>query len=267
MRSGFAALALTGSLALTSGAFAADLPVPAAAPVFTWSGWYIGGNVGWGWGPDNVRISPSSDATSIAFFTPAFAAGAMPSRLGHREDGIFGGLQAGFNWQTGLLVLGIEVDAQLADINNSEDVVTTGVPGFVTNFSGARQLLDRFATFRGRVGVATGPVLFYVTGGGAVGHIQYDYYNMFPATSDTQTLTASETRWGWTAGGGIEWSFATNWSVKGEYLFMDLGDGNVFTTLGAGRVPNPTTSLRVAFDDDQFHLVRFGVNYRFAPLP
>ncbi len=101
-------------------------------------------------------------------------------------------------------------------------------------------------------------------GGGAVGRIQYDYLLTAPATFDTQALTASETRWGWTVGGGLEWAFATNWSVKGEYLFMDLGDSDVFRTIPAGRAANLPTSFTVAFDDNQFHLVRLGLNYRFG---
>jgi len=62
----------------------------------------------------------------------------------------------------------------------------------------------------------------------------------------------------------VEWAFLGNWSVKGEYLFMDLGNGRSFTTIPAGRAANLNTSFRVNFDDDQFHLVRLGVNYRFG---
>jgi outer membrane immunogenic protein len=183
-------------LALTAAATAADIPrrapAPAKAPVlvplFTWSGFYIGLNGGYGWGTstwtDAVTGSNSFDTS-----------GGMV------------GLTLGANWQTGPWVLGLEGDVDWTNIRGS--FANAACP------AGCETKNTWLATVRGRAGYAFDRVLPYVTGGLAVGDVH--------ATA-TGFGSQSETRTGWTVGAGIEGAFAQNWSAKVEYLYVDLGD-------------------------------------------
>jgi outer membrane immunogenic protein len=263
---GIGALALAGMTLPTS---AADLgarpytkgPVAAPVPVFTWTGCYIGGNVGWGFGDNDVRVAVSPDPASQAFIGPAFTAGAIPALFPLEMDGIIGGGQIGCNYQTGSFVFGIEGDIQASDVKDAL-AVTTNVPGFVTGQHFASQSLDWFGTVRGRLGFAWGQFMVYGTGGVAFGRVNYGLGITFPATNDFQNIAVRDTETGWTAGAGFEWAFAPQWSVKAEYLFIDLGD-RAFATIGSGRAPNLTTSLIGNFEN-QYNIARVGVNYRFG---
>ena len=241
-------------------------PIVAAVPYYNWSGFYIGVNAGWGWGDNDVTVAPSPDPLSQAFWNPAFAAGAAPSLFPLKQDGFFGGGQIGYNFQAGMFVFGVEADFQGSNIKDTL-TINTAVVGFVPGFHTASQQLDWFGTLRGRLGVAAGSALLYVTGGLAYGQVQYGLSYNFSLSLDFQNLTAKNTEAGWTAGAGIEWGFAPNWSVKAEYLFVDLGDAT-FTTVGTGRPANIATSYTANYEN-QYHLARLGINYRFnwaAPL-
>ena len=141
-------------------------------------------------------------------------------------NGVIGGGQLGYNWQTGMFVIGIEGDFQGSDQHRTD----TGTIG------GVAYTVDRripwLATLRGRVGVTTGPVLFYFTGGGA-----WLNYQLSSTTAGFATATDNATTTAWTIGGGAEWMFAPRWSAKFEYLFLDGRDrsvvlnGNTFTGL------------------------------------
>jgi outer membrane immunogenic protein len=213
--------ALLGATALAVGssyAYAADLPVKApvvapvyAPPVATWTGFYLGANVGGGFA--NVDV------------------GGVSSHL----NGVIGGGQAGYNWQTGNFLIGIEGDFQ----GSSQAVSNTA--GAIT----VDQRIPWFATLRGRVGYVAGPLLFYFTGGGAWANYKLEVTDGVTTVSDNATKTA------WTIGGGLEWMFAPKWSAKAEYLYLDTGDrsvtlfGNTFT----GRARD--------------NIVRVGLNYHF----
>ena len=262
-----------GVLALAAApAMAADIPVkapvmaPVVAPIaYNWNGFYIGGNVGYGWGKNTAPVRPGADAFSTAFWTPAFAAGAAPGSFGFSQDGFVGGLQIGYNWHFGSWLLGFEADAQYSGIKDSL-VVSTLVPGFVPATFTASQDLRWFGTFRGRVGLTFDAAMIYVTGGGAYGRVDYGYTLSAPLSLDFHTLAASKTQFGWTVGGGLEYSFGGNWSVKGEYLYVDLGDESFLTT-PSGRALNLLSTLR--YDaENRYHIARLGLNYRFsAPAP
>lgn len=174
-------------------ALAADLPVKAAAPayvaavpVFTWTGFYLGANAGYGWG--------SSD------FDNGFD-------LGGQDGGIVGG-QIGYNWQWDNVVFGVEADLQYADLNTGYDFVGGG---------SLNTSVDYFGTVRARIGYAFDTFLPYVTGGLAYGKNEIDFNYLSGAAS------ASNTHVGYTVGGGAEYAFSQNWSAKVEYLWTDLG--------------------------------------------
>lgn len=197
-----AGLGLAAALIATPAA-AADLSYPqqsyayAPAPAFTWTGFYLGANVGYGLGEADF-----SDDT----------------------DGFVGGIQAGYNWQfANNFVLGIEADLQ------------------GTNVGSPTYELDYFGTIRARAGFSINQVLLYGTAGFAYGSGTYELLGL----SNSQTST------GWTVGGGGEYAFDNNWSVKAEYLYVDLGTES-YATL-AGPLEVGTTS----------NILRAGVNYRF----
>ncbi len=193
--------ALAGACSLASAADIAVLraapppPILTPVPVLTWTGFYGGVNLGYGW-------SSGSD--------PSFT-----TNMG----GVIGGGQLGYNWQTGNFVLGIEGDFQGSDQHRTD----TGAIGATTYTVDRR--IPWFATLRGRAGVTTGPVLFYFTGGGAWLNYQLS------STSGAMTVSDNATTTAWTLGGGVEWMFAPRWSAKAEYLFLD-GRNRSVTLLG-----------------------------------
>ncbi len=264
--------ALAGLFAATS-ALAADLParVYTKAPVFVdpgynWSGFYLGGNVGYSWG----RSNDTSAFTNGAGTTLSTSIGS--SNL----DGVVGGGQAGYNWQVQNWVWGFEGDIQATGERGSRDIncrvglcspstVLPVVGALVIVVPGAAvpasldQKIDWFGTVRARAGVLVTPrVLLYATGGLAYGEVNSS------ETIGGASFSASDTRVGYTVGGGIEGAIGGNWTAKLEYLYVDLGrtSGSFATAIpafGAGVVANGTlTSSYNSHITD--NVLRFGVN-------
>lgn len=224
-------LAGAGLMALVAAqpAAAADLParMPVKAPVaviqgYDWSGFYIGINGGGAWG--------RSDFTSVTGPGVAFDV----------NGGLVGG-QIGVNWQWTNWVFGIEADADWARIRGSAPCPN---PAFA-----CRTELDAIGTVRGRLGLAWDRALLYGTGGFAWGRTRAE------VASPAGLVTGStETQVGWTAGLGVEYALAPNWSVKLEWLHYDLG-----TDRFTGFAPNgPDADIR-----SRGEIVRAGLNYRF----
>jgi outer membrane immunogenic protein len=301
-------IAVVASLVATS-AFAADLPArtytkaPAYVdPGYNWTGFYIGGNVGYSWGRSSTTNS-FLDATSSAVLNSG--------RSSFNMDGVIGGGQAGYNWQNSNWVFGLEADIQGSDEKGS---TSNTCPGNTTVFtpplgsssvaavssacslghagdtnsgnvngqpvtSSLSQKIDWFGTFRGRIGPTITPTfLAYVTGGLAYGQV---------GTSDTvsgtnvtnpggqgvnggtiltpvsSTFGNSSLRVGWTVGAGVEGVVSGNWTAKLEYLYIDLG--NV-----SGSFVTPIVAPSGAFLSSSYsshvtdNVVRVGVNYKFS---
>ncbi len=226
---GAAGLAFT--LGHAPGATAADLsipvyePPPMVAPVPVWTGCYIGVTIGYGSGDAPVEFPYSDNSTS--------------------PNGPHGGPTIGCNYQTGPLVLGIEADAAISNMTDSSSY-PAGVGVTATNST----KIDYFGTLRGRFGVAFDNILLYGTGGLAVGHLSNTLSTNFFAGQ-----TVSNTHVGWTAGGGAEVALGQHWSLKAEYLYLDLGSRDY--TYGAPLTPQTHTM------DVTAHLGRIGLNYRF----
>jgi outer membrane immunogenic protein len=229
---------------LGGSAFAADLPpvappprapavyVPAVLPVYNWAGVYVGINGGWGWG--NAKWT----ANAVGSFS-----GATGSP--HDNGGVVGGT-LGVNFQTDGFVFGVEGDWDYSAIN-------TGTTASICTFSGNCQTGNNWlATARGRIGYAADRALFYATAGGAFANVQTNFSG----------VTSSHTQSGWTAGAGLEWAFADNWTAKIEYLFVDLGNGTVNCATTACLVASggPPIPVSVSLTENIF---RAGVNFKF----
>jgi outer membrane immunogenic protein len=248
--------------ALTSVSLAADLPSKnpptpyMAPPVFTWTGFYGGVNVGYAWQSDSVGITNNN----VGFFGPAFAAGATPSSYSTNSQGVLGGVQAGYNWQfSNMFVAGLEADISGSAIKGSQSINTT-VPGFVPGFGNASQNLDWLGTARVRLGfLPMQSLLVYATGGLAFGHESDSYSFAFPATGELYQGSTSASV-GWAVGAGVEYMLTQAWSVKAEYLHYDLGSKNL-QAMATG--PAPAGSTHFAHFDNNGDLVRVGVNFHF----
>jgi outer membrane immunogenic protein len=202
MRAICCAVVLTGIATSASAAdFRRGQPYTVNQPLnaYSWAGPYIGGNIGYNFGDvSNTAASPS---------------------------GFSGGIQAGYNFQSGPWVFGIEGDIQASAADDRFAVWKFSNPWF--------------GTLRGRGGYAFSNVLFYGTAGLAFGSLR----------AETLGFSESKTAAGWTIGAGVEFGITQNWSAKVEYLYIDLSD-NRFITTGSTH-------------GYQSNLVRVGVNYRF----
>jgi outer membrane immunogenic protein len=226
------------------------LPPPVVAP-FTWTGFYIGANAGGAWSRTDVTtilnplLIPPNDA--------AIAAADSPRLTG---SGFTGGAQAGFNYQMGFAVWGLEADINDFRTSGSKTVNSIyplgGGPLTASNSFSTSWL----ATVRPRLGViAFDRGLIYATGGLAVTHFQYN--TVFTDTGgDFEAASISTTRAGWTVGGGLEYALRGNWSAKIEYLHLDFGK---LSTSGLD-LGVETLAHSVSLTSD---LVRAGLNYQF----
>jgi outer membrane immunogenic protein len=250
-----------GRVALVASVALAVLGSPAAgqtpgAPASNWTGFYAGLNVGYGWGDESIRVSGDAAATQ-----PAIAAGVLPRSFADDPSGIIGGAQIGYNHQIGWAVLGLETDFQGADIR-AQQTVSTNVPGFFPFTTRGEQNLEFLGTARGRFGVALlDSMILYATGGLAYGHVELSTTSTNPGCVGICTRgSTSKTLSGWTAGGGVEYAFFPRWSVKGEYLYYDLGRVSESLTDITGRTPGIFQTYRVSV---QGNVIRLGVNYKF----
>jgi outer membrane immunogenic protein len=212
-KTAFAALAVSAGVLLS--ATAAQAADPYVDPAYDWSGYYLGVQAGYGWGES--RHTDSNGTTSGDFDT----------------EGFVGGLTAGWNFQNSNVVFGLESDISYSDIS--------GQTNNICGAAGCSTEIDWFGTARGRVGLAFDNALIYATAGLATADVDASVAN----------VSNSDLLFGWTAGAGIEFAFSENFSMKAEYLYMDLG------TIG---VP---TSAPVKAKVDENHIARIGLNWHF----
>ncbi|APF39093.1 porin family protein [Chelatococcus daeguensis] len=216
-----AGVAAAGLIASGAAAFAADLPsrnvAPVApapvVPIFTWTGFYVGVNAGYGWG---------EFSKAAGFDDP---------------DGFVGGGQIGYNYQIGQFVVGLETDIQYADLKG-KTAATTFANG---NIGTGRGEVEYFGTVRARVGAAFDRALIYVTGGLAYGETKFSGID---ATAGL-AFSKSETNVGWTLGAGLEYAFTNNITAKAEYLYVDLGDNRYY---GANKAETQFSVVRAGLN-------------------
>jgi outer membrane immunogenic protein len=293
---GFAAL-------IAQHAMAADLAVRSyavPAPPVGWSGLYVGANAGGTWSSANnltITTSPQANFGGLAAVEDANAAAASASGIlgSGRQASFIGGGQAGYNWQLGSFLVGVEADIQWAVGRGGGSNGATGVglvgpdsaaPGTtdLTAFT-ASSNLTVLGTLRGRAGYLVSPALLaYATGGLAYGSISgsagFTTSNpAYPAIGQSSPWGVSNVfsavRAGWTLGGGLEWMFMPGFTAKAEYLYYDLGSvtadiGTSGSILLAGfpGAPSPwftnasTISVRTSGS-----ILRVGLNYQLGDIP
>jgi outer membrane immunogenic protein len=226
-------LALATAFALVAGPVAAaDLSYPVKAPppivpVFTWSGCYLGANAGWEKGSKkHVPISGSENLDE------SIDLGNVPPSLDIDRDGFIGGGQIGCNWQTDRLVLGVEADLMGLDSKGSDSYVGFPAVQFPDPevLTHGRSELDWLGTVRLRLGAAFDRLLVYGTGGLAYGHVEARgsiVPNFDSPDAPAYYGSDSDTDFGWTVGGGLEYAFDDHWTIGAEYLYYDLGSHDV----------------------------------------
>jgi outer membrane immunogenic protein len=281
-------------------AFAADIAVKASpvapAPVFSWTGFYGGLNMG---------VSFGDASTNWNYFAPSGTAplGGPPTVCGIsggafcisdsdtvNMNGPIGGAQVGYNWQTGNFLAGIEADFQGTGQSGTRDLTipfqVNGISGGTAGVSITERMLW-LGTVRGRLGYVADRSLLYATGGLAYGRVEVDSSTSAtgffapdvpgapppcPAGGPCPVWNFSGngvTKTGWTIGGGAEWAVGGNWSAKVEYLFVDLGSFNTTFTGFAGCFGTSNTCHAQAAGVGNIsskitdNIVRVGLNYQF----
>jgi outer membrane immunogenic protein len=250
------------ALSLAAPASAADLaarpytkaPPPMAPVVYDWSGFYIGINGGGGWSHKCWDLASTTVTPTLVTTFPALVAEGC-----HDSSGGTVGGQIGYRWQASNWVFGIEGQGNWADFRASNTSLFFSTPtttaGFITPAFTNQSRMDAFGLLTGQVGYAWNNVLLYFKGGAAV---TGDTYNRYVVPTGALFSTASDTRWGGTAGAGVEVGFAPNWSVGFEYDHLFMGNRTLTLTTPGGLF---FTSNRIRQDVD-IGLVR--VNYRWG---
>jgi outer membrane immunogenic protein len=254
--------AFAGPEALPSGKEMKEVaPAPAPSCDYTWTGFYLGVNVGYGWGNADTRFDPLPDPVSFNAL--------QPTTLGDLDpDGVIGGGQVGFNWQwNNWIVLGAEADFQGSDMRDSETrspiIELNGAPAGPDSFLFTRERTDWFGTVRGRIGFTPWcRLLIYGTGGVAYGNVHYSANTVYFGGGQQFPASLSRTKVGWTAGGGIEYALSHHWSVKMEYLYYDLGDQGDTGAFNDFGVLNPSFAVHYKWET-QANIVRGGLNFKF----
>ena len=254
-------LAAISHLALIAGgsANAADLRLkapPIAAPVFSWTGCYVGGHVGFGWGRQQVTSSNFS-------FGPGPNGGVLGINTLDSSGGLYG-VQAGCNYQfAGNWVVGVQGDIAGANISgNAPDPLNGSGNPPQTGFSIGMKT-DRLASVTGRLGVTAwnNQALFYVKGGAAWDKNQWNFRQTFNCiNSNCPNPFADDRRTGWTVGGGVEWVISpswSNWTAFAEYNYYGFGNGPNFAQFDPRNFISAKQNIQT---------VKVGLNYKlFSP--
>ncbi len=233
-------LGTIGAIAMAAPAFAADLPPRAAppvyvAPIYDWTGFYIGANGGWGSSRNCWGVVPLAGVT-------------INDGCASRSGGVFGG-QMGYRWQSGQFVFGLEGQGDWADLSGSRVSVLN--PLFSTGVK-----VDALGLITGQIGYAWNASLFYLKGGAATTRNRFDVWTN---PGGIIVASASSNRWGGALGIGWEYGFTPNWSFGIEYDRLFMGDAN-----NSFSIPNPLLVNAVNRISQDVDLLTFRVNYKFG---
>jgi outer membrane immunogenic protein len=246
-------------------------PVVAAVPVFTWTGFYVGLNAGWGSrdnGDDTIFVPAGT------FLPPFDTVEGILSGNGGNNDGFVGGGQIGYNFQFGSFVVGAEADIQWADFGGDNNVlfVPAGFPPTFVAAGGRGQSIDWFGTVRARAGFAFDRALIYATGGFA--YASGGDGNNCGFIGAAGFCSNDDTRTGWTIGAGVEYALPVNWfgssavtfGLEGLWVSFDEDNGNngfVGTVVTPGGVVTPVFVANNNDNNNDFWVVRAKLNFKF----
>ncbi|MBA2398299.1 MAG: porin family protein [Bradyrhizobium sp.] len=284
-------------LLAATAANAADIPIkarPMPVVVPGWTGLYVGVQGGGTFADRTARYIGNDPASTLLIDgTIPGATGEQPVLPhGYRTSGATGGVEAGYNWQVSPnWLLGVEADFSAGGPRgrgNGTTALLSVPPDTLPQTVTSDQRIDWWGTVRGRFGaLATPDLLLFGSAGLAYGRVSSsDRYGFtapiaaaatiavdfggssFSCTENTTCFTGSgaSVKTGWTAGGGGEWRFASHWTFKAEYLYVDLGRDQVRSNalaVAALLVPGAPASYTADLGRTYFHVVRAGVNYQF----
>jgi outer membrane immunogenic protein len=269
MRAKILASVLVFTAVVAAPGLAADMPRKAPPPMlFSWAGWYVGVNGGYGWADPSALITPA-DVPLQTLGT--LDAAAPPFTLSTSPKGAVVGAQIGYNVQFDHLVAGAELDFDLAALkakstgNFTNQNTVEFVPVQVNGTASLTSRMNWFGTLRGRLGFTFDRLMPYITGGAAVAHVKSTvdvsgtYFNTGAGANTGafgSSATVSDTRLGTAVGGGIDWAINPQWVVRGEYLFLHFQGNKNYGALIPG-----VTSLQNNMDA---HIARVALNYRFG---
>ncbi len=233
-----------------AGAQAADLtyePAPVAPEVFNWTGFYVGVHGGIGGGDFDTQLRVYDDQLERGRLLSDYGADVSDNAFG-----AFGGVQAGYNYQFATnWVAGLEADFAASGIKAEHSESYSYGYSWHTEAQ-----IDWFGTIRGRLGYAWDNVLFYGTGGAAYGKVELSGGESYRGEGSFNNYSGSETRWGWTAGAGVEYGITKNITLKTEYLYVDLGTATIDNAIFDAYESQAKL-------DTAFHTLKFGLNYKF----
>lgn len=212
------------------------------SPGFNWSGLYIGVHAGYGWG--DVKSNAIDAYDPIDEYV-----GSMPG-VKYDMSGVIGGAQIGYNFQFNRMVLGVEADISASGIDGSHNETEND---FRTTTK-----IEWLSTIRGRLGFVHGNMLIYGTGGVAIGSVKNTLQDSYDDGEVIITTSDRITHVGWTVGGGIEAALDTNWTLKAEYLYVDLGKKETNHYQPEPGWPRISTDGTVTTS-----IARVGLNYKF----
>ena len=277
-----ALLSSAAAVALVPAAFAADLPVkappPPPPPLYSWTGVYAGVNAGGHWSNSTMDLGATdSDGLDVGGgLGVAQAFGVIPYSAPSNISGFIGGGQIGYNYELNNLVLGVEADVDGTTGRTSSNALLANDIFIFPTGTQTAQRLDWLGTLRGRFGwTPIDRLLVYATGGLAFGQstASLALYNSV-ASPVLSSYVQSKRNTGWTVGGGLEYALPdvwSNWSVKVEYLYYDLGYSNstiYYSNIDLTGGPEVSTlNGRIRHNGN---IVRAGLNYKFnfgAPPP
>ncbi len=285
----FGILATAAAAFSSAPALAADMPLktpsPAPAPTYSWTGFYVGVNAGYGWKDPSVHYIPNDPGALATTCGGSFGGTCIPP-ASFTIGGAVGGGQVGYNWQFDQHWLaGFEADydaARIKGTGNSIFTISGPIPG--ADFQ-ATEKIGSFGTVRARFGwLPTNDLLIFGTGGLAYGHVTANANLNNAAGANISVLpvgggsygyacttnincfsgTNSETAVGWTIGGGGEFAISSNISIKAEFLYVDLGHAlSVDSVAGNAGGNAVASSFSAGFSRLIFNVARAGMNYKF----
>jgi outer membrane immunogenic protein len=228
---------------------AVKAPPPVRPACAQFGGFYVGGNIGWAY-HDQTWVDRDNWVDNFDF---DFHLGSVSTT----RNGVTGGLQAGFNWQRGCTLFGVEVDGNWANLKGSKSYSPTDIGSDGFTILTLEDKVKWWGSLRGRTGLIVEDLLLYVTGGVAYANIQHTA-TITDGFVPTETFSSTSGRWGWVGGVGAEWAVSSTVSIKSEVLYIRFTE---VTTTGF----SPAGPSTVNFDyQDSMWVSRVGINFKLG---